>query len=142
MMNTFFCTRQYSNIFRELDIVLWELRYPVVLSDTMSVQLWTRLRLLLISDFVVSLHDPFISDVLRVMSIDAQEICMLTINQIGTLILPIGFSCHCWWIGITILRDFHGVCLHTPSLSALKCNIQAKRDFWNQISRVIQIFHK
>lgn len=132
---------QYKKIFRELNIVLWKLRYPVVLSDTMAVQLWVRLRLLLISDVFISLHDPLIKDVLRVMCFDLKEVCMLTINQIDSLILPIGFSCHCWWIGIEKLRDFHGACLYTSSLSALKCNVKVKRDLWSQISKIMHLFY-
>lgn len=126
----------------KLDIVLWKLRYPVILSGTMSVQLWSNLRLLLISDFYISPDDLLVSDVLRVMCIDLKEICILTVNKIDTLIFPVNFSCHCWWIGISVLRDFHGICLCTPSLSVLKDNIQAKRDFWNQISKVMYILHK
>lgn len=139
--NMFYCV-QNNNIFRELDIVLWELRYPVILSNVMKVQLCMHLRLLLISNSSISLHDPLINDVLRAMCIDLKEVCVLNVSQINNLILPIGFSCHCWWIGITALRDFHGALLCTSSLSMLKCDARAKRNLWYQIGSIMRFLHK
>lgn len=139
-MSIFFYARQHSNIFRELDIISWEFRYPVVLNDVMSVQLWMQLRLLLISDVAIPLNDPLVNDVLRVMRIDVKEICILTENQIDTLVLPSGFSCHSWWIGIMACRDFYGICLCTPSLSILKDDVKVKRNLWYQISQNYENF--
>lgn len=131
-----------NEIFRELDIVFWKFRYPVLLQNTMLVQLLIHLRLLLISDFYISSSDLLINDVLRIMCVDQKEICILTVDQINTLILPIGFICHCWWIGTAVLCDFRGICLNTPSLSILKNDVKAKRNLWLQISQNINFLHK
>lgn len=122
-------------------MTLWELRYPMF-SDTMSIQLWTNFCFLLISDCIISLNDLLVDDVFRAMHFNIKDIYILPFNKIDTLILPMGFTCHCWWIGVTMLCNFQGVCLHTPYLSELKYNIEAKRNLWCQISKVMHLLNK
>lgn len=132
-----------DKVFSALEIVLWQLRYPVVLdSTTMSIQLYSHLRLLLVSDSYISINDPFIGDILRVVRVSITDICILTVNQIDNLILPRKYTCNCWWIGSRVLRNFCGICLITPALSILKCSVKAKRDLWHQISYVMHVLHK
>ncbi|WP_331828438.1 DNA polymerase III subunit psi [Candidatus Blochmannia sp. SNP] len=127
--------KKNNSVLWKLGIVPWKLRYPIVLNNNNQIKLWVCLRLLLISsDFPISLNDPFIKDVIRAIQLSSREVCALTNSQINHLIIPSGFSCHCWWIGTEVSKNFHGMCLNTPSLSILKCNIKAKRDLWRQIS--------
>ncbi|URJ28067.1 DNA polymerase III subunit psi [Candidatus Blochmannia vicinus (nom. nud.)] len=127
--------KQNNSILQQLGIILWKLRYPIVLNNNNQIKLWRCLRLLLISsDFSISLNDPFIKDVIRAARFNPKEVYALTNGQINHLITPSGFSCHCWWIGTEVSKNFYGICLNTPSLPVLKCNIKAKRDLWRQIS--------
>ncbi|URJ31409.1 DNA polymerase III subunit psi [Blochmannia endosymbiont of Camponotus sp.] len=127
--------RQNNFILQQLGITLWKLRYPVVLNNNNQIKLCKCLRLLLISsDSPISLNDLFIKDVIRATQFNPKEVYALTNSQINHLIIPSGFSCHCWWIGTEVSKNFHGMCLNTPSLPILKSNVKAKRDLWRQIS--------
>ncbi|URJ31871.1 DNA polymerase III subunit psi [Blochmannia endosymbiont of Camponotus modoc] len=129
--------KPHAFIFQELGITLWKLRYPVVLDNINPIKLWPCLRLVLISsDFPISLDDPFVKDVIRAMQINPREVYALTTNQIKILIIPSEFSCYCWWIGTKVLNNLNSICLITPSLPILKCDIHAKRDLWRQISSI------
>ncbi|URJ29326.1 DNA polymerase III subunit psi [Blochmannia endosymbiont of Camponotus modoc] len=129
--------KPYAFIFQELGITLWKLRYPVVLDNINPIKLWPCLRLVLISsDFPISLDDPFVKDVIRAMQINPKEVYALTTNQIKILIIPSEFSCYCWWIGTEVSNNLNSICLITPSLPILKCDIHAKRDLWRQISGI------
>ncbi|AAZ40754.1 DNA polymerase III, psi subunit [Candidatus Blochmanniella pennsylvanica str. BPEN] len=129
--------KPHTFIFQELGITLWKLRYPVVLDSINPIKLWPSLRLVLISpDVPISLNDPFIKDVIRAMQINPREVCALTTNQIKILIIPSEFSYYCWWIGTKVSNNLNSICLTTPALSILKCDIHAKRDLWRQISDI------
>lgn len=130
--------KRHMFVFQELGITLWKLRYPVVLDNIKPIKLWPRLRLLLISsDFPMSLDDSFVRDVIRAMQISPTEVYALTIDQIKTLIIPEECSYYCWWIGTEVLNNVNGIYFITPSLPILKCDVQAKRDLWRQISRTL-----
>lgn len=130
--------KPHTFVFQELGITLWKLRYPVVLDNINPIKLWPCLRLLLISsDFPILLDDPFVKDVIRAMRINPREVYALTIDQIKILIIPSEFSCYCWWIGTKVIsNNLNSICLTTPSLPILKCDIHAKRDLWRQISDI------
>ncbi|WP_236840112.1 DNA polymerase III subunit psi [Blochmannia endosymbiont of Camponotus nipponensis] len=125
-------------VLQELGITYWKLRYPIVLDNENSIKLWWHLRLLLISsDCSISLDDLFVKDVIRAMRINIKSVYVLTINQIKTLIIPEEYFFYCWWIGMEKLSNFNGICLSTPSLSILKCDVKAKCDLWRQISCIL-----
>lgn len=119
---------------KDLNIILWKLRYPILLTNKKPIHLLIKLKLLIISDINISPNDNFIEDVTRSMRLNQTEIYIITIDQIHTLILPKKFLNYCWWLGVKVLYNYHCLTFNTPSLSILKCNIHAKRDLWNQIN--------
>lgn len=123
----------YNLILKFLNINLWKLRYPIVLIKNKPIHLLTKLKLLIISDVRISLQDVFIQDVVRSMKLNHTEIYIITIDQLNTLVLPKKFFSYCWWLGIEMVNQYNGFNLSTPSLSNLKCNVDAKRNLWNQI---------
>lgn len=126
-------------ILKNLGIVLWKLRYPIILTDKVPIILLANLRLLMVSDLPVSLKDSFIIDVIQSMNINQAEVQMITIDLINNIILPSSINVlrYCWWIGTKVLRDFQCVNLVTPSLIILKCSSKYKRDLWSQISKFV-----
>lgn len=120
-----------------LGIVSWKLRYPIVLQDNIIVQLLSQLKLLVISDVLISLNDLFVQDVIRSMNLNQTEIHIITVDQINTLVIPKNFLRLCWWIGTEVLYNYRCFTVNTPSLSVLKHSISAKRYLWNQISLLL-----
>lgn len=119
---------------RRLGITVWKIRYPIILIKNQPIHLLIKLKLLIISDVLISLHDIFIQDVIRSMYLNQTQICIITIDQIKTVILPKNFLSYCWWVGVAELCNYHCVTFNTPSLLTLKSNVNAKRDFWHQIN--------
>lgn len=123
----------YNLILKHLGIVLWKLRCPVILTQKKTTCLLIKLKLLIISDVLISLNDLFLQDVIQSMNLSQKEVYIITVDQINNLILPKKKLNYCWWMGIDKLCNYHCLTFNTPSLSILKYDIDAKRDLWNQI---------
>ncbi|ADV33518.1 DNA polymerase III, psi subunit [Candidatus Blochmanniella vafra str. BVAF] len=126
----------WSVISRIMGINIWQLRYPVLLTNTEPVYfLLVKLRLLIISDVVVCIDDLFIKDVFRAMSIHCSEVYILTVDRLNRLFLPKTFLSYCWWMGVEALCDFRCITFCTTSLEILKNDADSKRVLWDQICR-------
>lgn len=117
-----------------LNIIEWKLRYPVILNKKKPVQLLKKLKLLIVSDTLVSLEDFFIQDVIRSMHLSSTEVYIITIDQINSIIVPKERIVGYWWIGVQALLNYNHYSLSTPSLLTLKVNSNEKRNLWNQIN--------
>lgn len=124
---------KYSLVLNALDVVLWKLRYPIVVSTDYPIQLLVNLRLLIISDVLISLNDFFIEDVIRTLHLKSTEIYIITMDSINRLVFPLNRVEYCWLMGVKMSCKFCCITFYTPSLSILKCNTDAKRDLWYQI---------
>lgn len=122
---------------KNLGIVLWKLRYPVIFTKNIPIQLLSNVRLLIVSDIFISYDDSFIQDVIRTIHLTSIEVYMITVDKINTLILSLKLLDYCWLIGVKISCNFCSVMFYTPSLSILKHDIHAKRDLWNQIYKCL-----
>lgn len=129
---------KYNSVLNNLDIVLWKLRYPIIMSKDSSIQLLVNLRLLIISDVLISLHDCFVEDVIRVLHLKSEEVYIVTADSINELVFPVNYEVFCWVVGIQILCKFCCITFYTPALSILKCNMDAKRDLWYQMKQCLK----
>lgn len=128
-------------ILKGLDFTVWKIRFPIILNNKIPIRLLIQLKLLIISDILISLNDSFIQDVIRSMRLNPTEIHIITFDQINSLMMPKYFLNCCWWLGVKKLHNYHCVTFTTPALSLLKRNINAKRALWNQINLFLRDMH-
>lgn len=126
-------------ILNNLDIILWKLKYPIVLLKNAPILLLINIRLLIVSDVLISLDDSFVLDVIRTMNLNVTEAYIITADKINLLVFSSRSLDYCWLVGIEMLCNFCSMTFKTPTLSILKHDIHAKRDLWYQIDRYFQL---
>lgn len=117
---------------QQLGITQWVLRRPAVLQGEVAVTLPGNTRLVIVAAQLPALDAPFIDDVLRSLSLRADQVMSLTPDRVA--MLPAGSECPTWWLGDAPSSPaLSGVQLCSPSLDELYQNPQARQALWKQI---------
>ncbi|PLK58999.1 DNA polymerase III subunit psi [Candidatus Palibaumannia cicadellinicola] len=118
---------------KQLGIMQWTLWRPQLLQGEVTVMLRTNTntRLLLVAEQLPPPDHPLITDVVRTMALMPEQLLQVTPAQV--MMLPKHSRFHCWWLGLTAIRNLDGISLLTPSLSVLQNDATAKRDLWRQL---------
>lgn len=124
--------RRRNWLLQQLGITQWKLRHPAILQGTVKITLPTHIRLLLVSDPPLPVDHPLVTDVARSMALTPAQLYGVTPEQV--MMLSGSIFCHCWWLGLEVMRDFDGMSFHTPSLAVLLGDAGAKRELWRRIS--------
>lgn len=120
-------------LLQQLGITQWRLWRPAVLRGEVVVKLPDCIRLLLVTDLIMPKFHPLVVDVARSLMLTPERIARLTSDQV--MMLPEDVHYHCWWLGLTAMRNLGGISLCTPPLAVLQEEAGAKRELWRQINK-------
>ncbi|SNC58584.1 DNA polymerase III subunit psi [Sodalis endosymbiont of Henestaris halophilus] len=126
---------KYDYFLKQLGITQWTLRRPEVLHGAFAVKLPKHIRLLLVGNPAPAVDHRLVADVAHSMKLKTTQLYGMTPEQVMSLSDSV--RCHCWWFGLSALRDFHKISLHTPPLAALLGDANAKRELWLRISNIV-----
>ncbi|AOV97972.1 DNA polymerase III subunit psi [Edwardsiella hoshinae] len=117
-----------DRLLQQLGVTQWVLRRPSLLRGEVAITPSPQTRLLIVSQAPLSPDDLLLCDILRALSLTAEQAVILTPEQYATLDQRQRYLC--WWLGDSAPAE---VQLHTSALSALYHNPGAKRALWQQI---------
>lgn len=116
---------------QQLGITQWVLRRPAVLQGEIAVTLPHDARLVLVTERVSALSDPFIMDVLRSLGVHENQVLEVTPER--AVMLPAGKHCNSWCLGTDVPLAISGAKLLSVDLDELYLNSAARRALWQQI---------
>ena len=116
---------------QQLGITQWVLRRPAVLQGEIAVTLPPDARLVLVTERVSALNDPFIADVLRSLGLHENQVLQVTPERAA--MLPAGKHCNSWCLGADVPLAISGAKLLSVDLDELYLNSAARRALWQQI---------
>lgn len=116
---------------QHLGITQWTLRRPTALQGEIAVTLSGQTRLVIVASEPPALDSPFIQDVMRSLALEADQIQVLTPDQLA--MLPEGSRCNSWRIAIDQPLALAGAQLDTPALDELQQSGAARSALWQQI---------
>lgn len=122
----------------QLGIAQWELRRPAALQGEIAVSVPANVRLVMVAENLPELSDSLVSDVLRSLGLNPQQVMQLTPERAA--MLPQQTRCHSWRLGVDEPPGFSGVPLSTPTLNELYHNGTARKALWRQICEHEQDF--
>ncbi|HEY1843323.1 MAG TPA: DNA polymerase III subunit psi [Buttiauxella sp.] len=117
----------------QLGITQWELRRPLVLQGEIAVSLSANTRLVMVAQELPPLTDPLVSDVLRSLALEPQQVMQLTPDRAA--MLPAEIRCNSWRLGVDEPLSLPGAQLTTPALTELYHNGTARQGLWQQICK-------
>lgn len=116
---------------QQLGIAQWTLRRPAALQGEIAIHLPPHVRLTIVAAAPPADDDPLLADVLRSLTLSAEQTLGLTPQQAA--MLPEKTRCHVWLLGVDLAVALDGVRLVSPPLSELHQDAGAKRALWQQI---------
>ncbi|KIS45023.1 DNA polymerase III subunit psi [Kosakonia radicincitans] len=116
---------------QQLGITQWSLRRPAVLQGEIAISLPAHIRLVMVACEPPMLADPLVSDVLRALTITADQVLQLTPDRVA--MLPPGSQCNSWWLGVDEPQPLAGAQVATPGVDELRANPAARAALWQQI---------
>ncbi|KDE36953.1 UNVERIFIED_ORG: DNA polymerase-3 subunit psi [Kosakonia oryzae] len=116
---------------QQLGITQWSLRRPAVLQGEIAISLPAHIRLVMVASEPPMLADPLVSDVLRALTITADQVLQLTPDRVA--MLPPGSQCNSWWLGVDEPQSLAGAQVATPCVDELRTNPAARAALWQQI---------
>lgn len=116
---------------QQLGITQWVLRRPAVLQGEIAVTLPPDARLVLITERVSALNDPFIQDVLRSLGLHESQVLQVTPERAA--MLPADKHCNSWCLGVDVPLAISGAKLLSVDLDELYLNSAERRALWQQI---------
>lgn len=116
---------------QQLGITQWTLRHPAVLQGEIAISLPAHIRLVMVAPELPPLRDPLISDVLRALTLTADQVLQLTPDRVA--MLPPGSECNSWWLGVDKPQPTGGAYVSTPAVEELRTNPAARAALWQQI---------
>ncbi len=119
-----------DELLQQLGITQWILRKPSVLQGEVAINL-EHIRLLIVMHQPTAMTDPLLVDILSSMGFMAQQVLMLTSDQVS--LLSEDTQCLSWRLGIRQPLALAGVQLSSPPLADLYEDAAAKRTLWQQI---------
>ena len=116
---------------QQLGITQWVLRRPAVLQGEIAITLLPNTRLVLVTERVSALSDPFVNDVLRSLGLHENQVLLLTPERAA--MLPAGRQCNSWCLGVDVPLAISGAKLLSVDLDELYLNSAERRALWQQI---------
>lgn len=116
---------------QQLGITQWSLRRPGVLLGEIAISLPAHIRLVMVASEPLSLTEPLIGDILRALTLSADQVLLLTPDRVA--MLPQGGRCNSWLLGSSEPLTLDGAQVFTPGLAELKANPAARAALWQQI---------
>lgn len=116
---------------QQLGITQWTLRRPAALQGEIAISLPAHIRLVMVSPTLPALNDPVVSDVLRALTVPADQVLQLTPDRVA--MLPPDSHCNSWWLGVKEPQPLGGAQVVTPDFDELRTNPAARAALWQQI---------
>ena len=116
---------------QQLGITQWSLRRPGALLGEIAISLPAHIRLVMVASEPPSLTEPLIGDILRALTLSADQVLLLTPDRVE--MLPQGSRCNSWRLGSREPLALDGVQVSTPAFDELKENPAARAALWQQI---------
>jgi DNA polymerase-3 subunit psi len=116
---------------QQLGITQWTLRRPTALQGEIAISLPTHIRLVMVSPALPALNDPLVTDVLRALTVTADQVLQLTPDRVA--MLPPESHCNSWLLGIDAPLPLSGAQVSTPAVDELRANPAARAALWQQI---------
>lgn len=116
---------------QQLGITQWTLRRPTALQGEIAISLPAHIRLVMVSPALSALNDPLVTDVLRALTVTADQVLQLTPDRVA--MLPPESHCNSWLLGIDAPLPLSGVQVSTPAVDELRANPAARAALWQQI---------
>ncbi|MBS0848381.1 DNA polymerase III subunit psi [Citrobacter sp. JGM124] len=116
---------------QQLGMTQWVLRRPAVLQGEIAVTLPPDARLVLVTERVNALSDPFVMDVLRSLGVHSHQVLQIAPER--AVMLPADKHCNSWCLGVEVPLALSGAKLHSVDLDELYLNSAARRALWQQI---------
>ncbi|WEF27507.1 DNA polymerase III subunit psi [Klebsiella aerogenes] len=116
---------------QQLGITQWSLRRPAALQGEIAISLPEHIRLVMVAETPPSLTEPLISDVLRALSLRAEQVLQLTPDRVA--MLPQNSRCNSWRLGCEAPLSLAGAQVSTPVFDELQTSAPARIALWQQI---------
>ncbi|UXY10340.1 DNA polymerase III subunit psi [Kosakonia sp. ML.JS2a] len=116
---------------QQLGITQWTLRHPAVLQGEIAISLPAHIRLVMVAPSLPALTEPLVSDVLRALTITADQVLQLTPDRVA--MLPPGSQCNSWLLGVDGPLALAGAQVSTAPYDELRGNPAACAALWQQI---------
>lgn len=116
---------------QQLGITQWSLRRPGALQGEIAISLPEHIRLVMVAETPPSLTEPLISDILRALSIRADQVLQLTPDRVA--MLPQNSRCNSWRLGCEAPLSLAGAQVSTPVFDELQSSVPARIALWQQI---------
>ncbi|MBV8045434.1 DNA polymerase III subunit psi [Pluralibacter sp.] len=116
---------------QQLGITQWSLRRPTVLQGEIAISLPEHIRLVIVAAALLPLTDPMVGDVLRALSVTADQVLQLTPERVA--MLPQGSRCNSWRLGEGDAIALEGAQLTSPAFNELQASATARAALWQQI---------
>ncbi|WP_312687082.1 DNA polymerase III subunit psi [Kosakonia sp.] len=116
---------------QQLGITQWTLRRPAVLQGEIAISLPAHIRLVMVAPTLPALTEPLVSDVLRALTVTADQVLQLTPDRVA--MLPPESQCNSWLLGINEPLTLAGAQVSTASYEELRGNPAARAALWQQI---------
>lgn len=116
---------------QQLGITQWSLRRPGALQGEIAISLPEHIRLVMVAETPPSLTEPLISDILRALSIRADQVLQLTPDRVA--MLPQNSRCNSWRLGCETPLSLAGAQASTPVFDELQSSAPARIALWQQI---------
>ena len=116
---------------QQLGITQWSLRRPGALQGEIAISLPEHIRLVMVAETPPSLTEPLISDILRALSIRADQVLQLTPDRVA--MLPQNSRCNSWRLGCETPLSLAGAQVLTPVFDELQSSAPARIALWQQI---------
>ncbi|HCM6913947.1 MULTISPECIES: DNA polymerase III subunit psi [Klebsiella] len=116
---------------QQLGITQWSLRRPGALQGEIAISLPEHIRLVMVAETPPSLTEPLISDILRALSIRADQVLQLTPDRVA--MLPQNSRCNSWRLGCETPLSLVGAQVSTPVFDELQSSAPARIALWQQI---------
>jgi DNA polymerase-3 subunit psi len=116
---------------QQLGITQWSLRRPAALQGEIAISLPENIRLVMVAETPPSLTEPLISDVLRALSLRADQVLQLTPDRVA--MLPQNSRCNSWRLGCEAPLSLAGAQVSTPVFDELQTSAPARIALWQQI---------
>lgn len=116
---------------QQLGITQWTLRRPTALQGEIAISLPAHIRLVMVSPTLPALNDALVTDVLRALTVTADQVLQLTPDRVA--MLPPESHCNSWLLGIDAPLPLSGAQLLTPAVAELRANPAARAALWQQI---------
>lgn len=118
---------------QQLGITQWSLRRPQALQGEIAISLPAHIRLVMVAESLPALTEPFISDVLRALTISPDQVLQLTPERVA--MLPQGSRCNSWLLGTDEPLLLEGARVSSPAFHELRANPAACAALWQQICK-------